>query len=207
MATQEDTLNFVRSLVWSGEFDEAEVALHIYKRLNSEVDKGWLLDAIQREFQSKRKAEETWPKVTDFDRLDRAFTLLDAQGIIALHRAGFTQSDGFEDVDDAYTDAGGKKSEYKGYCFYTEQDQEVRGRNRPVHRFRTLLGNRGEGRQGRTNAACRLGAKRVQRGLGRDDQDEGLCQGFSLAATQSELAPPDQAMHLPRPAHKLLRGA
>jgi hypothetical protein len=72
----------------------------------------------------KRKTEETWPKVTDFDRLDRAFTILEAQGIIALHRAGFTQSDGCEEVEDVDEEAGGENSDYSGYCFYTEQDQE-----------------------------------------------------------------------------------
>lgn len=126
MASREDILSCVKSLVWSGEFDAGDVAIYVrdhFGRLD-EVDKGWLLDIIQGEVESKRKAEATWPKVTDFDRLDRAFTLLDAQGVIALHRAGYTQSDGFEDVEDAYHEAGGIRSEYKGYCFYTEQDQE-----------------------------------------------------------------------------------
>jgi hypothetical protein len=77
---------------------------------------------IQSEFESKRKEEATWPKITDFDRLDRAFTILEAQGLLALHRAGFTLSDGWEDVEDAYNEAGCKNSDYTGYCFYTEQD-------------------------------------------------------------------------------------
>lgn len=126
MATREDYLSLVRSLVWSGEFDEGDVAVHIrhHRGEVEAVDKVWLLKLIRTEFELKRTAEETWPKVTDFDRLDRAFTLLEAQGVIALHRAGYTQSDGHEEVNDAYNEAGGKRSEYKGYCFYTEQDQE-----------------------------------------------------------------------------------
>jgi hypothetical protein len=126
MATQEDMLSCVRSLVWSGGFDEEEVAFYIKDHFGElyQAGKSWLLKAIRSEFESKRKTEETWPKVTDFDRLDRAFTLLEAQGVIALHRAGYTQSDGHEEVEDAYNEAGGKRSEYKGYCFYTEQDQE-----------------------------------------------------------------------------------
>lgn len=127
MATQEDILSRVRSLVWSGEYQEEEVALSIRHHCGEldEADKGWLLKVILSEFESKRKAEETWPKVTDFDRLDRAFTLLEAQGFIALHRAGYTRSDGAEDVENAYQEAGGKNSDFTGqYCFYTEQDQE-----------------------------------------------------------------------------------
>jgi hypothetical protein len=126
--TQADILSWVRSLVWSGEYEEEEVALQIKDQLgeNDKVDEGWLRNAIRSEAESKRKAEETWPKVTDFDRLDRAFTILEAQGIIALHRAGFTQSDSLEEVEDAYQEAGGKNSDYAGHCCYTEQDQEGR---------------------------------------------------------------------------------
>jgi hypothetical protein len=124
--TQEDILSWVRSLVWSGEYDEEEVALRIKDQLGEadEFDEAWLRKVITSENESKRKAEETWPKVTDFDRLDRAFTILEAQGIIALHRAGFTQSDGLEAVEDAYNEVDGKDSDYAGHCFYTEQDQE-----------------------------------------------------------------------------------
>ncbi len=126
MATREDILSCVRSLLWSGEFDEADVALYIRDHYGELDDAGkrWLLEVIRSEFEAKRKAEETWPKVTDFDRLDRAFTMLEAQGIIALHRAGFDQSDGIEEVEDAFHESGLTKSDYAGHCFYTEQDQE-----------------------------------------------------------------------------------
>jgi hypothetical protein len=123
--TREDILSWARSLVWSGEYDEENVALKIGDQLgkDAEVDVGWLREVIRSEAESKRKAEASWPRITDFDRLDRAFTILEASGIIALHRAGFTQSDGLEEVEDAYGEAGGKNSGYVGYCFYTEQDQ------------------------------------------------------------------------------------
>jgi len=88
------------------------------------VDQGWLRDVIVAEVAAKREAEQTWPPVTDCDRLDRAFQALQRQGIIALHRAGFTQSDGLEEVEDDYHDAGGEASDYAGHCFSTEQDQQ-----------------------------------------------------------------------------------
>ena len=47
-------------------------------------------------------AQKSWPQVTDCDRLDRAFAALEQQGVIALHRAGCTQSDGLEEVEDAH---------------------------------------------------------------------------------------------------------
>lgn len=124
--TQADILHWVRCYVWSGENDAEEVALLIEDQLGEEdeVDEDWLKKAIHREFAAKRKVEKTWPKVTDCDHLDRAFEALERQGVIALHMAGFTQTDGLEAVEDAYREAGGKKSKYAGHCFYTEQDQE-----------------------------------------------------------------------------------
>jgi len=127
MAAREDMHSCVRSLVWSGELDAADVAYYIKDHFGQldDICKFWLLEVIRSEFELKQKAEETWPKVTDFDRLDRAFTMLEAQGIIALHRAGFDQSDGMEEVEDAFHESGRKNSDCAGYCFYTEQDQEA----------------------------------------------------------------------------------
>jgi hypothetical protein len=124
--TQADILRWIRSFVWCGEYDAEEVAILIEEQLGEgdEVDEDWLEKEIRRELAAKRKAEKTWPKVTDCDLLDRAFEALEQQGVIALHMAGFTQSDGLEEVEDIYREAGGKKSNYAGHCFYTEQDQE-----------------------------------------------------------------------------------
>jgi hypothetical protein len=124
--TRADILHWVRCFVWSGENDAEEVAILIEENLGpeDEVDQDWLEKEIRREFAAKRKAEKTWPKVTDCDRLDRAFEALQRQGVIALHMAGLTQTDGLEEVEDAYREAGGKKSKYAGHCFYTTQDQE-----------------------------------------------------------------------------------
>lgn len=124
--TQADILHWIRCYVWSGENDAEEVAIMIEDQLGEEdeVDEDWLNKEIGREFAAKRKAEKTWPKVTDCDHLDRAFEALQRQGVIALHMAGFTQTGGLEEVEDAYREAGGKKSKYAGHCFYTEQDQE-----------------------------------------------------------------------------------
>jgi hypothetical protein len=52
------------------------------------------------------------------------FETLEAQGVIALHDAGLTKSDGIEDVTEAYEDAGGEESGIVGYCSYHGQDLE-----------------------------------------------------------------------------------
>src|SRR5262249_49801344 len=124
--TRADILDWVRRYVWSGEYDREEVSILIEEQLGEgdEVDEDWLDKEIRREFAAKRKAGKTWPKVSDCDRLYRAFDALERQGVIALHMAGYTQTDGLDDVEDVYREAGGKKSGYAGHCFYTEQDLE-----------------------------------------------------------------------------------
>jgi hypothetical protein len=124
--TEEDLRHWVRSFVWTGEYDADEIPWLIEDSLGvgDVVDQRWLSDVIAAEMAAKGEAEQTWPPVTDCDRLDRAFQALQRQGIIALHRAGFTQSDGLEEVEDDYHEAGGEASDYAGHCFYTEQDQQ-----------------------------------------------------------------------------------
>jgi hypothetical protein len=124
--TKEDLRQWVHSFVWTGEYDADEIPWLIEDSLGvgDMVDQGWLRDLIAAEMATKREAELTWPPVTNCDRLDLAFQALQQQGIIALHRAGFTQSDGLEEVEDDYHEAGGEASDYAGHCFYTEQDQQ-----------------------------------------------------------------------------------
>lgn len=123
--TEADLRSWVHSFVWTGEYLADEIPLLIEDSLGvgDKVDWDWLRDVIAAEVAAKRAVEKTWPAVTDWDRLDRAFGKLEGQGVIALHMAGFTQSDGLEEVEDDYEEAGGKESNYAGHCFYTEQDQ------------------------------------------------------------------------------------
>lgn len=124
--TEEDLRDWVRSFVWTGEYHADEIPWLIEDSLfpGDTVDQDWLRDVIAAEIAAKREAERAWPPVTDCDRLDRVFLALQRQGIIALHRAGFTQSDGLEEVEDDYHETGGEASGYSGHCFYTEQDQK-----------------------------------------------------------------------------------
>lgn len=146
--TKADLRKWVHSLVWTGEYLADEIPLLIEDSLGvgDEVDEDWLEKVIAAEVAKKRAAENKWPKVTDWDRLDRAFRALQEQGVIALHLAGFTQSDGLEEVEDDYKVAGGKKSNYAGHCFYTEQDQEHALAGEGLHiGFGHLSGNNAKG--------------------------------------------------------------
>ena len=67
-------------MVWSGELDTHDVSA-----------------AIDVEIARWEAEKQTWPTVTDCDRLDAAFAALNERGVIALQNAGYTQSDGYDD--------------------------------------------------------------------------------------------------------------
>ncbi len=118
-----DVRQAVRRYVRSGFYDAERVAEMVGEEF--EVDDGdaaALRAVIDAAFATKRAEERSWPAETDCDRLDRAFASLAAARIIALQNAGYTQSDGWEEVVDAYRAAGGRKSHSDGYCFYHGQD-------------------------------------------------------------------------------------
>ncbi len=87
-----------------------------------ELPKKEVTAEIDKAFTKLLAAQKRWPAITDCDRLDRVFDVLNAQGIIALQNAGYTQSDGYDDVREEY--AKRKKQQPIGYCFYHGQDLE-----------------------------------------------------------------------------------
>ncbi len=122
---EEDLANRIRVWVWSGFYSLTDVLEMIED--NDEVeendaDKHMLKKYAKSEFQAKGGAEATWLPVTDCNRLDTAFDALNEMGIIALHNAGYTISDGISDV--AEVSVRSDREKVKGYCFYHEQDVE-----------------------------------------------------------------------------------
>ncbi|RZL63503.1 MAG: ankyrin repeat domain-containing protein [Variovorax sp.] len=55
-------------------------------------------------------------------KIDAAFAALTGAGLVALHDAGTTQSDGFSDCSEVFQERGGEKAGLHGFCFYTRQD-------------------------------------------------------------------------------------
>lgn len=90
-----------------------------------QVDRDEVESEISRAFAAKREARKNWPSTTDCDRLDAALAALTTKDIIALQNAGYTQSDGYDDVMQACEGLPGAV----GYCFYHGQDLDraVRG--------------------------------------------------------------------------------
>ncbi|ABY29314.1 DUF6891 domain-containing protein [Methylorubrum extorquens] len=88
-------------------------------------DRRWVEAEVARAFARKRADEATWPLETDFDRLAIAFDALDASGIIALHDAGYTRSDGISDAAEIYHQRRERGRASRGFVFYHGQDVEA----------------------------------------------------------------------------------
>jgi hypothetical protein len=118
-------LNEIKTRVWSGFDDEDDIKEMIDDNLAEEdgdIDEELVRASVAPEFAKKLAAEKTWPTETDCDRLASAFETLNASGIIALHNAGVTQSDGLSDVGEELHQRG--RVGVKGHRFYHWQDVE-----------------------------------------------------------------------------------
>jgi hypothetical protein len=138
MDTLDNILESIYIHVWGGFYDQAEVEEIILEAIREEqeifldddaaendtINEEAIRTMIQIEFARKQAAEQTWPKQTDCDRLDQVFNTLNTIGILALQNAGYTQSDGLDDIAQLYAEAGGEQSSIRGYCFYHSQDLE-----------------------------------------------------------------------------------
>jgi hypothetical protein len=116
----------VRSGVWDVQRIFEIVCEELYEpgQLNEDAVRA----AIASNINEWRASQAEWPAVTDCDRLDTAFDRLNNGGVIAMHNAGMTQSDGYDDFQLVYS-RHPKPHEVIGYCFYHGQDlaRVVRG--------------------------------------------------------------------------------
>jgi len=108
--------------VWGG-FDTPDDIQEVISDLLEEgANEKMLRESVNIEFEKKFQAEKDWPQVTDLDRLDSVFQTLKNIGVLCLHNAGYTMSDGHEDSHEALS--AYSKREFFGYCFYHGQDLE-----------------------------------------------------------------------------------
>lgn len=90
----------------------------------NEIDEQWLKESITREYEKHLANSKTWQHPTDTDRLHKVFDGIIKQNIVALHNAGFTQSDALFDVQDVWQDLEDEGTQPVGYCYYHGQDLE-----------------------------------------------------------------------------------
>lgn len=120
--SDDHVLEAIRTWVWSGFYTAGQVNEMIDDILDEDVNEPLVRGAVEPEFEKKQVAEAVWPEVTDCDRLDQVFAELNKSGIISLQNAGYTMSDGHDDVDEALSQR--QREDVRGYCFYHEQDVE-----------------------------------------------------------------------------------
>ncbi len=68
--------------------------------------------------------QESWPVVTDCDRLDEAFASLEAGGIVTRQHFTCCQSCGHSEIWDEVKAAAARGREVLGYAFYHRQDTD-----------------------------------------------------------------------------------
>jgi hypothetical protein len=130
MPLNPEVLREIEALVRGG-FEERAQIIEIFCEemyAPGELDEAEVTATVDAAFASLARAKATWPATTDCDRLDKVFATLNSRGIIALQNAGYTQSDGHDDVIEIYHRRS-DRDEVIGYCFYHQQDLEraVRG--------------------------------------------------------------------------------
>jgi hypothetical protein len=125
MSLNSETLSEIAAVVRGG-FEERDSIVEIFCEEMyepGELDPADVQAAVEQAFSSLEAEKATWPQVTDCDKLDSVFSALEKQGIIVLQNAGYTQSDGYDDVREEYH-AHPQQGTVIGYCFYHGQDLE-----------------------------------------------------------------------------------
>ncbi|PIE50701.1 MAG: hypothetical protein CSA38_01665 [Flavobacteriales bacterium] len=90
-----------------------------------QLDEKWIKTVIAKFYNEHYKASLQWEKPTDVDQLAQVFDELNQEKIIALHKAGYTKQDGYDDVMEVVEQLKAKnESSPKGFCFYHMQDLE-----------------------------------------------------------------------------------
>ncbi|MCW1926469.1 hypothetical protein OKA05_28215 [Luteolibacter arcticus] len=125
MKLPDDTLSEIATYAQAGFYDRDEIIEIFLEELYApdELNPEMVEAAVDEALTNHKKEQENWPPVTDCDRLKTAFNALNERGVIAMHNAGTTQSDGYSDFLEAL-DSVPDKSKIVGYCFYHWQDVE-----------------------------------------------------------------------------------
>ena len=120
---EEMIINYVKAGFWSNDKILMECEQYIkdfYRNECENITKDDLLSIIEtlrKEFQNTGNQE-------NFLKLESVFHSFMKYGIVALHYAGYTQSDGFVDCNEVAEWLEERGEKVVGCCFYTEQDLE-----------------------------------------------------------------------------------
>lgn len=118
---EEMIIDYVKAGFWSDDKILTECVQYMedfYPEECEDLTEDDLLEIIK----ALRKEHQNTGEQKNFLKLASAFHSLSKHGIVALHYAGYTQSDGFEDCNEVAALLHEKEETVVGCCFYTEQD-------------------------------------------------------------------------------------
>lgn len=116
-------VDIIRVKIASGHYTLDDVLVSMEDILSGDEDLGKLREFAENEFRKKVDEEAQWEEITHCDLLDKVFEILNRRDIIAIQNAGYTMSEGHEDIAEELYARGGRDKAI-GYCFYHEQDLE-----------------------------------------------------------------------------------
>lgn len=121
---KDEVLEHITSEVMFGFNNKAKIFDRIMDAFYDEggIDEDWLKQEIEKAYTRRQQESKSWVRPTDFDKLAAVFDNLCKQNIIALHRAGYTKQDGYDDCKEVNKILKAKGITAEGYCFYNEQD-------------------------------------------------------------------------------------
>lgn len=79
---------------------------------------------ITKALEEHRRAEATWPAITDYDRLDSAFTALEQAGIVSRQNFSCCGTCASGEIWDEMEEAGKAGLKVRGYSYFHMQDTE-----------------------------------------------------------------------------------
>lgn len=122
---QTELLSEIQKFVDYGFYNREEI-LEIINDLFYEetLDEDWLEAEIEKAYNKRLEEQRSWPETTVVDKLNAVFEDLVDQAIVALHNAGYTQSEGETDAYEAHMQLKAEGIDTIGYCFYHGQDVE-----------------------------------------------------------------------------------
>jgi hypothetical protein len=119
---------FVQRLIAAG-YDDRQTIIDSAGDYLADEDLGdALIDSVpgmvDRAIAAQLDAQKSWPSVTDCDRLDAAFTRLEASGIVARQNFTCCQTCGFAEIGAEIEDVIETGVAVRGMTFFHQQDTE-----------------------------------------------------------------------------------
>ena len=118
---QEEVLEIIEKELIYGFMDEDELLEEMLETFaDDDVDPTWIGEQVAKQYRERQAEIDEWDpdEANDFDRLANAFDELAEQKIIALHRVGYSDEDGIEEVTEAFKELAGRGIRPRGYVFY-----------------------------------------------------------------------------------------